>query len=80
MRVRLELFVEDMETSIGFYSRVPGFEVARNEPGDVVLGIGPISIDDRSHPRFLYGLRGTPAVIALDGRPWSLRRLLGMPN
>ncbi len=51
MRVRLELFVEDMETSIGFYTRVLGFEVARNEPGDyaslqngnVVLGIGPIS-------------------------------------
>jgi lactoylglutathione lyase len=50
MRVRLELFVEDMETSIGFYTRVLGFEVARNEPGDyaslrngdVVLGIGPI--------------------------------------
>ena len=51
MRVRLELFVEDMEESIGFYTRVLGFEVARNEPGDyaslqngdVVLGIGPIS-------------------------------------
>jgi lactoylglutathione lyase len=44
MRVRLELFVEDMETSIGFYTRVLGFELARNEPGgDVVVGIGPIS-------------------------------------
>ncbi len=51
MGLRLELFVEDMETSIGFYTRVLGFEVIRNEPGDyaslrnggVVLGIGPIS-------------------------------------
>jgi lactoylglutathione lyase len=48
MRARLELFVEDMETSIGFYTRVLGFEVAHSEPGDyaslrngdVVLGIG----------------------------------------
>ena len=49
--MRLELFVEDMETSIGFYTRVLGFEVVRSEPGnyaslrngEVVLGIGPIS-------------------------------------
>ena len=51
MRVRLGLFVEDMETSIGFYTCVLGFEVAPHEPGDYaslrnggdVLGIGPIS-------------------------------------
>ncbi|MDQ3910464.1 MAG: VOC family protein [Actinomycetota bacterium] len=55
MRVRLELFVEDMQASIGFYARVLGFEVEREEPGvyaslrngSVVLGIGPISkLDD----------------------------------
>lgn len=55
MRVRLELFVEDMQESIGFYARVLGFEVEREEPGvyaslrngTVVLGIGPISkLDD----------------------------------
>ena len=51
MGLRLELFVEDTQMSIGFYTRVLGFEVVRNEPGDyasltngaVVLGIGPIS-------------------------------------
>src|SRR3712207_2752254 len=51
MRVRLELFAEDVEASIGFYTSVLGFKVARSEPGDyaslrngdVVLGIGPIS-------------------------------------
>jgi lactoylglutathione lyase len=55
MRVRLELFVEDTQASIGFYTRVLGFEVEREEPGvyaslrngSVVLGIGPISkLDD----------------------------------
>lgn len=51
MRVRLELFVEDMRTAIGFYTGVLCFEVERHEPGEyaslrsgeVVLGIGPIS-------------------------------------
>jgi lactoylglutathione lyase len=50
-RLRLELFVEDMETSLGFYTRVLGFEVVRDQPGnyaslrngEVVLGLGPIS-------------------------------------
>jgi len=50
-RLRLELFVEDMEASIAFYSRVLAFEVARCEPGDyaslslggVVLGMGPVA-------------------------------------
>jgi hypothetical protein len=34
MRLRLELFVEDMDASIGFYTRVLGFEVLREHPGD----------------------------------------------
>jgi catechol 2,3-dioxygenase-like lactoylglutathione lyase family enzyme len=50
-RLRLELFVEDMEASIAFYTRVPAFEVALHEPGDyaslrpgsAVLGIGPVA-------------------------------------
>ena len=49
--LRLELFVEDMEATIAFYSRVLAFELARHEPGDyaslrlggVVLGIGPVA-------------------------------------
>jgi lactoylglutathione lyase len=48
--LRLELFVEDMEVSIAFYTRVLAFELARHEPGDyaslrlggIVLGIGPV--------------------------------------
>ncbi len=50
-RLRLELFVGDMEASIVFYTRVPAFEVALHEPGDyaslrwggVVLGLGPVA-------------------------------------
>jgi lactoylglutathione lyase len=49
--LRLELFVDDMEASIAFYTRVLAFELARHEPGDytslrlgdVVLGIGPVA-------------------------------------
>lgn len=49
--LRLELFVEDMGETIGFYRRVLGFEVEREQPeeyaslrsGGVLLGIGPIS-------------------------------------
>ena len=49
--LRLELFVDDMEASIAFYTRVLAFELARHEPGDyaslrlggVVLGVGPVA-------------------------------------
>jgi lactoylglutathione lyase len=49
--IRLELFVDDMEASIAFYTRMPAFELARHEPGDyaslhlggVVLGVGPVA-------------------------------------
>ncbi len=49
--LRLELFVEDMATSIAFYTQVLAFEVTRNEPedyaslrlGNAVLGIGPVA-------------------------------------
>ncbi len=53
MRVRLELFVEDMETSIGFYTRVPGFEVARNEAGP-----------KDEFKRFLYGWKALEIYIS----------------
>jgi lactoylglutathione lyase len=51
MRLRLELFVEDMDASIDFYTEVLRFEILREHPGDyaslrcggVTLGIGPIS-------------------------------------
>jgi lactoylglutathione lyase len=49
--LRLELFVEDMEASIAFYTRVLAFGVERHEPGDyaslrlgnVLLGLGPVA-------------------------------------
>jgi hypothetical protein len=34
MGLRLELFVEDMDASIDFYTKVLGFEVLREHPGD----------------------------------------------
>jgi lactoylglutathione lyase len=52
MRLSLELFVEDMDASIDFYTKVLGFEVLREHPGDyaslrcgsVTLEISPISM------------------------------------
>jgi catechol 2,3-dioxygenase-like lactoylglutathione lyase family enzyme len=50
MRFRLELFVEDLDTSVAFYERALGFRVARREPeyaslrrGDAELGLAPIT-------------------------------------
>ena len=49
--LRLELFVEDVEASIAFYTRVLAFEVARHGPGDyaslrlggVLFGLGTVA-------------------------------------
>src|SRR5919199_4220589 len=49
--LRLELFVDDMEATVAFYTRVLAFGLARHEPGDyaslrlggVILGIGPVA-------------------------------------
>jgi lactoylglutathione lyase len=50
MRLRLELFVSDMRSSIAFYTETLGFRVARADPdyvsvrnGSVVLGLGPVA-------------------------------------
>jgi lactoylglutathione lyase len=50
MSVRLELFVQDMDQTIAFYTHVLGFEVLRREKGYVslrngtfILGLGPIA-------------------------------------
>ncbi len=32
MELRLELFVEDMDATIDFYTRILGFDLVRNEP------------------------------------------------
>lgn len=50
MRVRLELFVREMDAAVAFYTGVLGFDLIREEPGysslrrgEVLLGLGPIS-------------------------------------
>ena len=50
MRLRLELFVSDLGTSVAFYTEVLGFQVTRADPGyvsvrhgSVVLGLGPVA-------------------------------------
>jgi catechol 2,3-dioxygenase-like lactoylglutathione lyase family enzyme len=50
MRLRIELFVEDLDTSIGFYERTLGFELTRRDEhyaslrrGAAVLGLGPVA-------------------------------------
>ncbi len=48
MRLRLELFVDDLDRSVDFYQRALGFRLVRRDPGyaslvngSVVLGLGP---------------------------------------
>jgi catechol 2,3-dioxygenase-like lactoylglutathione lyase family enzyme len=50
MSARLELFVQDMDQTIAFYSHILGFEVLRREEdyaslrnGTFILGLGPIA-------------------------------------
>jgi lactoylglutathione lyase len=50
MRLRLELFVDDLDVSIAFYRDLLGFHVARRagdyaslRRGPVVLGLGPVA-------------------------------------
>jgi lactoylglutathione lyase len=59
MRLRLELFVRDLDASVAFYERVLGFRVDRRDAdggyaslvrGSVVLGLGPIAKLPRDGP------------------------------
>ena len=78
MRLRLELFVEDLDTSIGFYAGI-GFAVERREHdyaslrwGDVVLGLAPIAKLPPAGPgpgftqERLAGVRGAGVEIVLE--------------
>src|SRR5919205_4143940 len=78
--LRLELFVDDMEATVAFYTRVLAFGLARHGPGDyaslrlggVVLGIGPVAKlpEDGGHfGREIAALRrglGVEIVIEVD--------------
>ena len=77
MRLRIELFVDDLDTSIGFYAAL-GFAVERREHdyaslrwGDAVIGLGPIAKlpSDGPGPGFtqerLAGVRGAGVEIVL---------------
>ena len=79
MRLRLELFVADLDASIRFYERVLAFELQRREPDyaslradDVILGLGAIAkLPDRDPgPGFtrsrLHADRGAGVEIVLE--------------
>ena len=78
MRLRIELFVDDLDTSIGFYAAL-GFAVERREHdyaslrwGDAVIGLGPIAKLPPSGPgpgftrERLAGVRGAGTEIVLE--------------
>jgi lactoylglutathione lyase len=79
VRFRLELFVADLDASIGFYEHALGFTLERREAGyaslrrgDAVLGLGRIAElpPDGPGPGFtqqrLSGVRGAGTEIVLE--------------
>lgn len=79
MRLRLELFVDDLDASVAFYARVLGFTVQRRAAdyvslrrGRVVLGLGPVAKLPSSGPGFTRGRlasgkgAGVEIVLELD--------------
>jgi lactoylglutathione lyase len=79
MRLRLELFVADMDASVRFYTEVLGYRVVRREDdyaslrrGAAVLGLGPVAKlpEDGDGPGFtqarLAGDRGAGVEIVLE--------------
>lgn len=82
MRLRMELFVESMDVSVGFYRDVLGFQVERHAEdyaslrrGAVVLGLGPVAklpeqTDGRGFTRQRLGGdkgAGVEIVLEVDG-------------
>ena len=78
MRLRVELFVDDLDTSIGFYAAL-GFAVERREHdyaslrwGDAVIGLGPVAKLPSTGPgpgftqERLAGVRGVGTEIVLE--------------
>jgi lactoylglutathione lyase len=76
MTLRLELFVTDMEKSIGFYTHVLGFERLKGEPdyvplrsGSVLVGVGPAAGLPKQHhfnPEIQNDRRGLGTEIVLE--------------
>jgi lactoylglutathione lyase len=79
VRLRLELFVDDLDTSVAFYVEVLGFTVLRRAAdyvslrrGQAVLGLGPVAkLPDSgpgfTRPRLASGKgAGTEIVLELD--------------
>jgi lactoylglutathione lyase len=79
MRLRMELFVDDMDASVAFYTQLLGFEVTRRAEeyaslrrGLVVLGLGPVAKlpDHGDGPGFtrqrLRGGKGAGVEIVLE--------------
>jgi len=79
MRLRMELFVDDVDVSIGFYEGLLGFRVVRRTDsyaslcrGLVVLGLGPVAkLPERGDgPGFtrqrLNGVKGAGVEIVLE--------------
>ena len=76
MRLRVELFVADLELSTRFYRDVLGFTVVRSDAGyrslvrgTMVLGLGPKTDDPRRDPSARGA--GVELVLELDGGPAS---------
>ncbi|WP_328472050.1 VOC family protein [Actinoplanes sp. NBC_00393] len=72
MRLRMELFVDDMDTTIAFYADLLGFQLVRQSAdyavirrGHVVLGLGPVAKLNWPNPDVLKGA-GVEIVLELD--------------
>ena len=79
MRVRFELFVQEMGVAVAFYTGAMGFGLLREEPGYAsprrgvaILGLGPISklpAEDEYFTRHISGHRrglGVEIVLEVD--------------
>jgi heme-degrading monooxygenase HmoA/predicted enzyme related to lactoylglutathione lyase len=80
MRLRVELFVTDLDTSVAFYTDVLGFRLARAddgyrslERGVVVVGLGPRT-DDPRRDDTAHGT-GVELVLEVDGGPAAVDAL-----
>ncbi|MBL7259532.1 VOC family protein [Paractinoplanes lichenicola] len=78
MRLRMELFVDDLDVSAAFYADVLEFEVTRREEfyaslrrGDVTLGLGRadgLSAHDKTGPGRVWRSPDAGGAAALDHR------------